>query len=287
MSQQLTAQQVKEAARDFGADLVGIASIEALRYLPAEINPLSIHSGAKTVIVIGRKILRGALRGIEQGKDFQNSYPTYGLYALEDVTLAKITYDVTLWFEAHGLEAVPLFGYDTPGQPVGVPVAPGKPAPNVILQYRLVAQAAGLGETGLNGLFLTPEYGPRQRFAMLVSDAEIEADVPFKPHICDDCGDCVRECPLQALDAAAAQPYGLAGYQRNVAARDNNICLHCKNGAIQTNEGRFYTVDRMAAACNRACIAALEARDLPQEKFTHKFRQTAPWKRDLLGQNIS
>ena len=92
MSQQLTAQQVKEAARDFGADLVGIASIEALRYLPAEINPLSIHSGAKTVIVIGRKILRGALRGIEQGKDVQNSYPTYGLYAWRCYP-RKITYE--------------------------------------------------------------------------------------------------------------------------------------------------------------------------------------------------
>lgn len=287
MSQQLTAQQVKEAARGFGADLVGIASIETLRYLPAEINPLSIHSGAKSVIVVGRKVLRGALRGVEQGKDLDNSFPTYGFYTLEDNFLSKTTYDVTIWFEARGFEAVPLFGYDVYGQPVGIPVAPGKPAPNIILQYRLLAQAAGLGETGLNGLFLTPEYGPRQRFAMLVSDAELEADTPFKPHICDDCGACVRECPLGALDAAAGQPYGLAGHERMVAARDNSRCLKCKNGAVQTNEGRFNTVDRMAAACNRACIAALEERGLTQEKFTTKFRQTAPWKRDLLGRTIS
>ena len=287
MSQQLTAQQVKEAARGFGADLVGIASIESLRHLPAEINPLSIHSGAKSVIVVGRKVLRGALRGVEQGKDFDNSFPTYGFYALEDNFLSKTTYDVTIWFEARGFEAVPLFGYDVYGQPVGIPVAPGKPAPNIILQYRLLAQAAGLGETGLSGLFLTPEYGPRQRFAMLVSDAELEADAPFKPRICDDCGACVRECPLGALDAAAGQPYGLAGCERKVAARDNDLCLKCKNGAVQTNEGRFNTVDRMAAACNRACIAALEARGLTQEKFTTKFRQAAPWKRDLLGRTIS
>ncbi len=283
----MTAQLLKEAARGFGADLVGIASIDTLRYLPAEINPLSINSHAKSVIVVGRKVLRGALRGIEQGNEFDNSFPAFGFYSLEDNYLARTTYDVTIWMEKQGFEAVPLFAYDVDGQPAGVPVAPGKPAPNVILQYRILAQAAGLGETGLSGLFLTPEFGPRQRFAMLVSDAELEADAPFKPRICDDCGACVKGCPLDALDAAAGKPFGFAGCERTVAARNNARCLRCKNGASQTNEGRFNTVDRMAAACNRACIAALEARGTLAEKFENPFRQSPTWSRDLLGNTIS
>ncbi len=283
----MTSQELKAAAKNFGADLVGIASIESLRYLPAEDNPLSIFPQAKAVIVIARKVLRGTLRGIEQGTELENSFQSFGFYYLEDNFLAKTTYDVTLWMEARGFEAVPLFAYDCTGQPVGVPVAPGKPAPNVMLKYRILAQAAGLGETGLHGLFLTPEFGPRQRFAMMLTDAEIETDTPFKPRICDDCGACVSGCPLKALDAKAAKPFGLAGCERPVAARDSAICQRCKNGAIPTNEGRFNTIERVAAACSRACIAALEKRGVTQERFANPFRQSAPWGRDILGNRAS
>lgn len=282
----MTSHDVKAAARRFGADLVGIAAIEALGDLPPEINPRSIHSQARSVIVLGRKVLRGSLRGVEQGNELDNAFPHFGFLALEDNFLAKTTYDLTIWIEARGFEAVPLFAYDAESRPVGVPVASGKPAPNVLLPFRLLAQAAGLGETGLSGLFLTPEFGPRQRFAMLVSDAGLEPDAPFQPHLCDDCGACVKACPLGALDPDAGRPGGLAGLERKVAARDNTRCLRCRNGAVQTNEGRFNTVDRMAAACNRACIAALEARGLGKETFEHPFRQAAPWSRDLLGNRI-
>jgi ferredoxin len=283
----MTSAQVKAAAKGFGADLVGIAGFEYFRGLPAEINPLSIHAGARSVIVLGRKVLRGALRGVEQGCELGNAYPQFGFLLLEDNFLAKTTYDVSIWCEARGFEAVPLFAYDVDGQPAGVPVAPNKPAPNVILQYRLLAQAAGLGETGLAGLFLTPRFGPRQRFAMLVSDAELEPDAPFQPRLCDDCGACVKGCPLDALDADAAKPFGLPGYERRVAARDNNRCLQCRNGAVQTNAGRFNTVDRLAAACNRACIDALDRRGILEEKFDSPFRQAPAWGRDRLGNPVA
>jgi epoxyqueuosine reductase QueG len=283
----MTSQTLKDAARRFGADLVGIASTESLRDLPADENPLSIFPQAKAVVVIARKVLRGALRGVEQGTEFDNAFPTFGFMALEDNLLAKTTYDVTIWAEAQGFEAVPLFAYDCAGQPVGVPVAPGKPAPNVMLKYRILAQAAGLGETGLHGLFLTPEFGPRQRFALLLTDAELEADAPFQPRLCDDCGACVAACPLDALDAGVSAPFGFAGHGRPVAARDNARCLRCRNGAVQTNEGRFNTVERMAAACSRACVAALEARGATAEQFAQPFRQSTPWARDTLGNVVS
>ncbi len=282
----MNSQDIKQVARDFGADLVGLASTETLRHLPAERNPLSIFPQATAVIVLGRRVLRGTLRGIESGTEFDNSFSTFGFTSLEDNFLARTTYDMTIWLEARGFDGVPLFGYDCEGQPVGVPVAPGKPAPNVILDYRIMAQAAGLGETGLNGMFLTPEFGPRQRFAMVLTDADVLADEPFKPRICDDCGACVQACPLRALDAQHPVAGGLERYQRPVAARDNARCLKCKNGAVQTNEGRFNAVDRMAAACTRACIAALEQRQALSERFDQPFRQGAVWARDILGNPV-
>ena len=119
----MTSQSIKEAARRFGADLVGIADAELLRDLPADENPLSIFPQAKAVIVVGRKVLRGALRGVEEGADFDNAFPTFGFYSHEDNFLAKTTYDLSIWMEGQGFEAVPLFAYDGGKQAVGVPVA--------------------------------------------------------------------------------------------------------------------------------------------------------------------
>ncbi|MFA6929987.1 MAG: hypothetical protein WCT05_06650, partial [Lentisphaeria bacterium] len=119
----MNAQEVKTAAKKFSADLVGIADIENLKDLPPDDNPLSIFPQATNVIVIGRKIPRGTLRGIEQGTEFNNSFAQFGFLTLEDNLLAKSTYDLSIWMEARGFEAVPLFAYDCEGQSVGVPVA--------------------------------------------------------------------------------------------------------------------------------------------------------------------
>jgi len=77
------------------------------------------------------------------------------------------------------------------------------------------------------------------------------------------------------LDAASAKPFGFAGCERAAAARNDARCRRCKAGAFQTNEGRFNAVERMAAACSRACVAALEARGILGERFDNPFRVTA------------
>ncbi|MFX1479897.1 MAG: hypothetical protein ACFFCI_17400 [Promethearchaeota archaeon] len=60
------------------------------------------------------------------------------------------------------------------------------------------AVAAGLGIMGRNGLVITPEFGPRQRWAIISTDAEIptrtKIDLQALIDYCKDCGACVREC---------------------------------------------------------------------------------------------
>lgn len=60
------------------------------------------------------------------------------------------------------------------------------------------AVAAKLGIMGRNGLVITPEFGPRQRWAIISTDADIPTPVKndLKPleEYCKNCGACVRGC---------------------------------------------------------------------------------------------
>ncbi len=278
----MNAAEVKSIAKQFGADLVGIAPIERLAHLPKEQNPLSIFPQAKSVIVIGRRILRGSLRGIEEGTNFDGTYGAFGFRYLEDNFLAKTTYDLTCWIEAQGFEAVPLFSYDHDGSIQAVPVTPGKPAPNVYLKWQLSAHAAGLGEVGLGGFFLTPEFGHRQRFATLLTDEELEAD-PVLPanSICKDCRACIDACPLKAYSGATHKE-GTPGNESEVADYDAAVCAKCQNGAWIL-PGRFDHVDRCASSCGRECLVALEKKGALSNKFQNEFRKRSVWKNDVPG----
>ncbi|OGV31250.1 MAG: hypothetical protein A2020_01345 [Lentisphaerae bacterium GWF2_45_14] len=283
----MNAIEIKKKAAEFGADLVGISPISRLAHLPKESNPASIFPQAESLIVIAKRVPHGALRGIEEGTELQSSFNHFGLYYLEDQYLAKTTYDLTIWFESQGFEAVPMFAYDYSGQAQAVPVAPGKPAPNVYVDYQLAAQAAGLGEIGRNGLFLTPEFGTLQRFAMLLTDEKIDADDTFKPSLCKNCNACAEACPLNAIDTNNLNGKGIPGSECDVAAINKSLCAKCKNGAVQCDEGRFYKTERVGAACGRACLAALEEKGLIKTKFRHQFRTAPAWGRDYLGETIN
>lgn len=258
--------KLKEAARQFGADLVGIAPLSRFDGVAPGNDPRHIFPQGKNMIVIGRRIPRGALRGVESGSAIQGDYAEFGLYMLEDQYLAKTTYDLTIWIEARGYEAVPMFGYDADaaaGFPLGAPVEDGKPAPNVYVDWQLAAHLCGLGETGRNGLFITPEFGTLQRFAMLITDLDLTPDEVITRNVCDGCDACKTACPL-----------------------NETLCSRCTNGAVQTGFGRFNSVDKIGAACGRACLASLEERGLLGQKFSTPFRTGKPWKRDLLNRNI-
>ena len=275
----MNSNKIKKYAREHGADLVGIASIDRFKSLPEGSGPRVIFPECKSVIVLGRRILRGAMRGVEEGTSFHSTYGTFGSTWLEANFLSRTTYEVTCFIETNGFEGVPLFGYYEDGMPKGRPVAEGKPAPNVILDHEFAAQAAGLGEIGLGGFFITPEYGIRQRFALILTDAELDADPISVKKICGDCGLCAAACPLGAIDLKNTMTVGVPPHTMKIAAVDYTICRSCPNGA-NLGSGIGNRPDRCAAACGRACVAKLESSGKLSNKFELPFRKRTPWALD-------
>ena len=106
----LTAQQVKEYARQAGADLIGIAPPDRFADVPAERNPMSIFPDAKSIIVLGRRITRGTLRATEEGTNL-GTYEMFGSSWLDGEFIAMTTFEVVSFIEDRGWEATPLFPF--------------------------------------------------------------------------------------------------------------------------------------------------------------------------------
>jgi epoxyqueuosine reductase QueG len=68
--------------------------------------------------------------------------------------------------------------------------------------HKMAAHLAGLGWIGKSCLLVTPEIGPRVRWATVLTDAPLAAGSPLEVR-CGDCDECVRICPVQAFTGRA------------------------------------------------------------------------------------
>ncbi len=260
---------VKELAFECGADLVGIASVDRVKGVAAEGNPLSIKPDATSVIVLGFQVLRGALRGIETG----SSWGTF--WQGSPVTcMVENTYNLCRVLESAGWEAVPLVKQSKGLRNQGVPVSPDKPAPDVIVDMEYLAYAAGLGHLGEGKLFLTPQYGPRQYFTAVLTDLELEADPLFAGSVCDGCGECAKACPSKAYKADAWTEEGFPCGTFKWRSIHIESCDVCRTGTTTNVYSAGIGGDpcRLGAACGRACVAHLESSGRLEKALNSSFR---------------
>jgi epoxyqueuosine reductase QueG len=145
---------------------------------------------------------------------------------------------------------------------MGVPVRPGQPAPNVMIDVLDAAVRAGVGEFGACGLLLTPQFGPRQRFQMVLTDAELEPTPLLAEPVCVHCASLSSVCPLGAISADGV---------------DISICRTCQNGAQPNSLHPAGKPDRLGALCARNCVQALEDAGRLENVFARPFRARAPW----------
>ncbi len=269
-------QAIKDHARQAGADLVGIADIARFKDVAPEHNPLSIMPEARSVVVIGRRITRGTLRGVEEGTQM-SQYGMYGYDWLDNRFVAITTFRTAEFIEDHRWEAVPLAPLPPQIPPSGIPVRPGSPAPNVMIDLEDAAVRAGLGEIGYCGVFLSPRFGPRQRFQAILTDAELEPDPILAEAICQRCLEPEKLCPLGAIRGDQETTLEICGRKMVVAGIDYGICRTCKNGARPNAYHQAAPPDRLGALCTRTCISQLERAGRLENTFEHPFRKRAPW----------
>ena len=274
--------QLEDAVKREGIDLIGFAPKSRFDALPAQINPFSIFPEGKTVILIGKRICRGSLRGIEEGSNF-GDYALFGKNWLEDEFLSLACYDLTAVLEDNGWEAVPIFPNPSEIAPNGVSVAPGRPAPNVFPDFDYAAVACGLCELSFNRLPFSRKFGSRQRFHMIITDCELEPTPLMEGSVCDRCGRCAAACPSGAISTTETEEIEICGKVMTVAKIDYEKCKVCKNGACANRFSPSARPDRIAALCNRTCLCHLEEQKAVENTFETAFRKRDAWALDSFG----
>ena len=225
---------VKDVARRCGAALVGVAPIERFDPMPPlhdgvprGHHPRDFLPEASSVISIAMPILPAVLdapailaeRELEmipahvRYPYFEQMYNRVG-HVVHDCMLEFIGQIVGQYLLARGYQAMifPTTGLHPPVEGMtdveiwgGSSEKAAPPSPFRFtfgpFSHRHAATRAGLGEFGYNNLVLTRQFGPRQRFNSIVTDAELTPDPLITEPIClrDECGLCLKACIMDCI----------------------------------------------------------------------------------------
>lgn len=183
---------LRRFARDHGADLVGITPAARLdAALKPGFRAVDQFPEVKSVVVLSLHIPDASLEVMAKGIS-NYSYNMFG-YAYLNRELDYLAYRVTRYLEDNGYLALPI---PARGEHYWEKISHHGP-----ISFRHAAVAAGLGTFGWQGLVLTPEFGPRQRFIAVLTDAELEPDRVLDQDLnaCRRCMACVENCPAGAI----------------------------------------------------------------------------------------
>lgn len=256
----LTAELIKEKARDYGADLVGIGDIAGFAGEDPQRNPLQILPEARCVIGCAFRVPRALYLGMADGAQYFN-YTQLGVKAIDEEFAEVFLLKMAALIENEGYDAclqrtisnLRIKGDKSTNPEVSdtyelvhaEPVAPGKPAPDVIMDFTHAAELCGLGSRSVRGGVITPQFGPFVRFVFIVTDAPLACDEPFGRSLCDHCGACVRACPghalgmAQGLDSWQCAVYYRGAHRSNPFMTAGVLKDHPEREAILNGEKRF------------------------------------------------
>lgn len=312
------AELVKKQALAFGADAVGIGSIDRWATAPIQMDPKQIMPECKSIIGMVFRVNRGSLRGLEEGTYFSN-YSAMGYGGITYLYMPMTVINLSKFIEDRGYEAIPM-GHQSDWRAIdgegylnenySRPVVPGRASPDVMIQLRIAAYLCGLGEIGYSKMFLSPQFGPRNRVGIIMTDVELAPDPIYNgPQLCNRCMACVKACPGGCIPDDKTVKATLAGNEVEWADVDMSGCDTTFKGAkpvdhpvpekeqyIQgsnTVPGEWSPFNHKprnlyntgqavcgARGCTRACMISLESRGVLQNRFKDKFRRRQAWKVD-------
>ena len=189
-------QEIRDfALRELNADLVGFADRARYANAPARMSPQGLMPESRSVIVMAIHHPDAAIE--LGGREHPQVIGPYYIQYIMNSRLDEMSYRMGLFLQARGWRAVPIVSSNI-WRYKGYKEMTEQFAPD--LSHLHAAVATGLAEFGYNGLAITPEYGARQRYVSIVTDAPLEPTPLIEPgSVCDNCMLCRKHCLSGAL----------------------------------------------------------------------------------------
>ncbi len=220
--------QVKEFARECGADAVGIADVALLEGVQTE--PADLLKGYRRAVSIALRLADGVIDPIED-----RPTPIYQQHYLKaNLLLDDIALRVSQYIQARGARTLPI------------------PASQILdrenwtsyISHKAVAIAAGIGWQGKSLLVVSPDFGPRIRLVTILTDSAIKPDHPLKNR-CGRCSLCTEACPVQAIKNVNTTSH--------YSSRDEAIHFDQCLSRVLENSKRPFIESPICGVCIRAC----------------------------------
>ena len=253
----LTAEKVKQKAKELGATVCGIGHVYAEEN--PQRDPKMILPNAKCIIGFGFAIPKGLYKSMDIGTQYY-TYTTMGVKYFDEemaeIFLLKIGgiiedegYDACLQkaipnLRIQGDKSTNPEVLDTYELIHADAVEDGKPVPDIIIDFGKASKACGLGEMGLNGKIINKKYGPFMRYCFIITDAPLECDNALTESVCDKCGACIEACPgnvvsKNGLDTWQCSVYYKGAHKSNPFITDDFLKGNPEREAILSGEKRF------------------------------------------------
>ena len=165
-------QAMKKKVLDHNIQLVGVAPVQRFEGAPVGRRPTDILPTAKNVVVAAVHVLDSVYDLPYVRYEYTNQF-----FILNSRLNAMAT-DVCEFLEEEGYRNIP------------IPAAYPRVNKDLcgVLSHRHAAVLAGIGEFALNNMLTTKQYGSKVRLVTIVTEAELEADEPYKKRCAKKCG---------------------------------------------------------------------------------------------------
>jgi epoxyqueuosine reductase len=181
--------QLRNVVMNWGADYFGIADLSPARDTILEQGGIELVEYPCS-ISIGVALLHPIVNLLPQCSERAAavSYRTH-CYDVINARLDQITSRLGGFLQRQGYKAFPV--------PASKRVDDDRIC--AVFSHKLGAHLAGLGWIGKNCLLITPDLGPRVRWATVLTDAPLETTGGSMEERCGPCRECVDICPVKAF----------------------------------------------------------------------------------------
>jgi epoxyqueuosine reductase len=186
-----TSEDIRSRAREWGADLCGIAAADRFTAAPESYRPADVLPGCRSVVIVARRFLRSTLSA-------ESTIPYTVIRNYLSGEMDGLSIKLSYYLESLGAKAVPTGAIGPTRWNKETRKSMG------LISLKHAAVQAGMGKIGKNTLLINDRFGNMVWLGGVLTTLDLKPDPLVEYEVCPaECRVCLEVCPVQALDGVS------------------------------------------------------------------------------------